>query len=174
MFADDTFLGATKRALTDMLGMSEVKSHGKYLGLPITIVDKVKFKVANWKPRLLFTAVRDLISKGINWKLASGNNIRVWGNRWVQHTNSKTVITPENEDYLDLRVANLLDSEIGTWKVDLVRSLFYAIENEAILQMSLAHLDGIDIPTWDCNQQGRFTIQSAYHLIMRLEEILHM
>ncbi|GAA0185866.1 hypothetical protein LIER_33154 [Lithospermum erythrorhizon] len=71
MFADDTLLLDTRKAISAMLSMTEVDSHGKYLGLPTTIsaskkevfrsiVDRVKAKVDNWKPRLLSTAGKEI------------------------------------------------------------------------------------------------------------------
>ncbi|GAA0159968.1 hypothetical protein LIER_16627 [Lithospermum erythrorhizon] len=89
MFVDDTLLlgRATineaiqfKRILqqatiSGILGMPEVITHGKYLGLPTTIgtskkevfssiVDKVKHKVEDWKSRLLSKASKELNTGG--------------------------------------------------------------------------------------------------------------
>ncbi|GAA0173585.1 hypothetical protein LIER_41554 [Lithospermum erythrorhizon] len=63
--------GTTRVAILAMLGMTEVNSHEKYLGLPTTIasskkkvfstiVDRVKAKVANWKPRILSTTGKEV------------------------------------------------------------------------------------------------------------------
>ncbi|GAA0168313.1 hypothetical protein LIER_23060 [Lithospermum erythrorhizon] len=63
--------GPTREAISAMLDMTEVNSHGKYLGLPTTIgsfkkevfntiVDRVKAKVANWKSRLLPAAGKEV------------------------------------------------------------------------------------------------------------------
>ncbi|GAA0175889.1 hypothetical protein LIER_28983 [Lithospermum erythrorhizon] len=58
----------TKRdTITNILGMSEVATHGKYLGLPTTVgdskkvvftslIERVKLKIVHWKPRLLSKA----------------------------------------------------------------------------------------------------------------------
>ncbi|GAA0171455.1 hypothetical protein LIER_25480 [Lithospermum erythrorhizon] len=65
-------------------------------------------------------SVRDLICKGIEWKLASRSNIRVCGHKWITHTHSKTLITPVQEDFHDITVVDLIDSEIRVWKIDFV------------------------------------------------------
>ncbi|GAA0169726.1 hypothetical protein LIER_24143 [Lithospermum erythrorhizon] len=194
--------GTTRATILEILGMTEVNSHGKYLGLSTTIgsskkevfsniIDRVEAKVVNWKPRLLSTAakeawklitepnsplsqvykdryfprtsfwaaelgpklsytwpsilsVRDLICKGIEWKLASGSNIR--------------------EDFHDITVADLIDSEIDLWKINFVRSLFYSIDSDAILQIPLSKLDGTDSLLWTNSRYGIFTVKSAYQL----------
>ncbi|GAA0187350.1 hypothetical protein LIER_34638 [Lithospermum erythrorhizon] len=96
MFADDTLLVGqlvntqkstilfspnvsedTRKAIIDLLGIPEVAFHGKYLGLPIrltllrkkfsSIINRVKAKVDNWKPRLLSTADITTQKKKIHW-----------------------------------------------------------------------------------------------------------
>ncbi|GAA0161361.1 hypothetical protein LIER_17693 [Lithospermum erythrorhizon] len=91
-------------------------------------------------------SIRDLINKGTKWELGNGKNINIWKQRWVNHTQSNMLITPCDADFKDFMVSNLIDEDIGVWKVDLVRSLFFPIVSEAILQISLSHLDRVDIP----------------------------
>ncbi|GAA0145185.1 hypothetical protein LIER_05437 [Lithospermum erythrorhizon] len=63
--------GTTRTTISEMMGLTEVNSYKKHLGLPTTIgsskkevfstiVDRVKAKVANWKPRLLSTAGKEV------------------------------------------------------------------------------------------------------------------
>ncbi|GAA0149026.1 hypothetical protein LIER_08303 [Lithospermum erythrorhizon] len=80
----------TRKAISYMLSMSEVASHGKYRGLPTTIgaskkevfrsiVDRVKAKVDNWKPRLLST----LISSGDQIRQVKGKYIGCPGKHFL-------------------------------------------------------------------------------------------
>ncbi|GAA0146665.1 hypothetical protein LIER_06564 [Lithospermum erythrorhizon] len=114
-----------------------------------------------WRSLLL---VRDLINKGTKWQLGNGKNINIWKQRWVNHTQSNMLITPCEDDFKDFMVSDLIDEDIGVWKVDLVKSLFFPIDSEDILQIPLTHLDREDIPYWSSNAKGVFTIKGAYHV----------
>ncbi|GAA0157922.1 hypothetical protein LIER_15077 [Lithospermum erythrorhizon] len=191
----------TRVAISEMLGMTEVSIHGKYLGLPTTIGSSKKeqknegglgFRVTqsfnrryvnkfgrssqsptvlflgslkigishhlhsgilNWDQKPSYTwhsilSVRDLICKGIQWKLASGSDIRVWGHKWVSHTHSNMLITPVHKEFKDITVADLIDSEIGVWKISFLPALLYPIDSEAILQHPLSNLEGRDQLLW--------------------------
>ncbi|GAA0156679.1 hypothetical protein LIER_38321 [Lithospermum erythrorhizon] len=65
-----------KVTITDILGMPEVVTHGKYLGLPTSlgiskkeiysfVINKVKAKVNGWKPRLLSKAGKEIFIKSV-------------------------------------------------------------------------------------------------------------
>ncbi|GAA0167100.1 hypothetical protein LIER_22109 [Lithospermum erythrorhizon] len=139
----------TRREISGTLGMPVVDNHGKYLGLPSTIgpskkevfnsiIDRVEIKVDNWKSRLLskegakpsytwrsLLSVRNLVYQGIKWQLGNGEDINSWKHEWVKHTSRNKVITPMVEEFSNLKVANLIDKNIGVWNINRVRTLFY-------------------------------------------------
>ncbi|GAA0177581.1 hypothetical protein LIER_42143 [Lithospermum erythrorhizon] len=66
----------TREAISGILGMLEITSHGTYLGLPTTIgaskkaifnsiIDRVKAKVVDWKLRLLSKVGREFFIKSV-------------------------------------------------------------------------------------------------------------
>ncbi|GAA0168847.1 hypothetical protein LIER_23471 [Lithospermum erythrorhizon] len=169
MFADDTlFLGQAlveqiRNEITGILGMPQTTSHGKYLELStrigsskkevfISIIDRVKSRVDNWKSRLLSKAarlgsapsftwrsllsMRDLLYNGIKWVLGDGKSISVW------HHN---------------------------WNIDKVRTLFYQVDCDAFIQIPLNKLGGKDIPIWKNHVKGIFTVKGAYKVIEVME-----
>ncbi|GAA0162133.1 hypothetical protein LIER_39352 [Lithospermum erythrorhizon] len=71
------------------------------------------------------------------------------------------------EKLRDLKVSDLIDDEIGVWDVRKVRSLFYPIDSEAILQISLNRLGSRDIPLWANHHGGKFTVKAAYQHIVQ-------
>ncbi|GAA0156308.1 hypothetical protein LIER_38250 [Lithospermum erythrorhizon] len=65
-----------------------------------------------WKSLM---SARDLLIKGTSWTICSGRTIKVWTYKWLPLTTSNKPITPPNKDYADLRVCDLIDSEVGVW-----------------------------------------------------------
>ncbi|GAA0163406.1 hypothetical protein LIER_39590 [Lithospermum erythrorhizon] len=68
--------GELRAAITDILGMPEVATHGKYLELPTSlgaskeeisssILNRVKAKVEGWKPRLLSKVGKEIFIKSV-------------------------------------------------------------------------------------------------------------
>ncbi|GAA0158865.1 hypothetical protein LIER_15786 [Lithospermum erythrorhizon] len=87
-----------------------------------------------WKSLLL---ARDLLIKDTKWTVYNGRTIPVWNYRWLPHTTLKKPITPLNKDYADMRVCDLIDSEVGVWNINLVRHLFFSIDADVILNRDL-------------------------------------
>jgi hypothetical protein len=63
-------------------------------------------------------------------------------------------------------VSELIDSDNGTWKIDLVRRNFIAPEADAILNMPLRRDGGDDFWAWDLERTGVYTVKSAYRSLM--------
>ncbi|GAA0156991.1 hypothetical protein LIER_14351 [Lithospermum erythrorhizon] len=146
----------TRDEISGILGTAEVSTHGKYLGLPTligapqkevfkSIIDRINTKVANWNPRLL---------------LKEGSEFRM-----VKPTLGKRPRKRRHKmDIRDLMVSDLIDDIIEVWKVDKVRSIFYPVDSEAILQMPLQHLKREDILVLSYSPKGAFTVKGAYQV----------
>ncbi|GAA0172195.1 hypothetical protein LIER_26064 [Lithospermum erythrorhizon] len=111
--------------------------------------------------RSILTA-RDLLEKGAKWSIGNGKIIQVWKHRWVPHTNSNKLIIPMNSDFPELRVSDLIDQEIGIWKIHVVRNLFFNVDADSILSMPLPNLHRKDTFTWNVGTDIRFTVKTAY------------
>ncbi|GAA0163293.1 hypothetical protein LIER_19192 [Lithospermum erythrorhizon] len=109
-------------------------------------------------------SVRDLVNKGTKWTLRNEKCINVWKQRWVNHAHTGMLITPMSEEFKSLKIADLIDSEIGVRKVGFRRALFYPIDSDSILSMPLTRLDNPDIAEWSFGKKGEFTVKTAYNL----------
>ncbi|GAA0185724.1 hypothetical protein LIER_33012 [Lithospermum erythrorhizon] len=114
-------------------------------------------------------SIRDLLSNGIEWKLGGGQSINVWQHKFVNHTHTNKVITPMDEEFKDLRVSDLIYPEVGVWDFTKVNTMFYQMDCEIILQISLNNLDSENIPILKGHAKGLFTVKGTYKLIRVLE-----
>lgn len=61
-------------------------------------------------------------------------------------------------------VDNLMESEGGEWRTDLVERLFNSEEADKILSMPLGAEGVSDRRIWKYTKNGAFTVRSAYHV----------
>jgi hypothetical protein len=74
-----------------------------------------------------------------------------------------TVITPRGQIGLR-KVDELIDPNTGTWNEGLLRTYFYSIDVNRILQIPLNIHGFDDFVAWNHNRNGQFSVRSAYHL----------
>jgi hypothetical protein len=77
----------------------------------------------------------ELLKRGAIYRVGSGTGIRVWRDNWIPRNSYMKVLTPKGNNRL-CRVMELLDDN-HRWKVDLVRQVFYPVDAELILNISL-------------------------------------
>ncbi|GAA0185054.1 hypothetical protein LIER_32342 [Lithospermum erythrorhizon] len=99
-------------------------------------------------------AVRDMLFQGIDRQIGNGQDINIWNQMWLPHTWSKVPITPCSEETKDWTVSDLIDQDIGVWKIDKVRLTFYEIDQHAILYPPLLNLHKSDMKNWPNHLKG--------------------
>ena len=66
------------------------------------------------------------------------------------------------------KVAQLIDSEAGTWKAEFIREIFLSHEVEIILSIPLSPQMPEDSKLWVWSKNGLFTVRSAYKVSLKL------
>lgn len=111
---------------------------------------------------------RELFEKGYQWRVGNGFNINIASNPWINWDDPrKQVFTPNH--IRDFSVAWLM-MERDTWNVEKVRDNFIAFEVDKILQISIPSDDMDDVIIWGEDKKALFSVKSAYHLGMQLQE----
>ncbi len=88
-----------------------------------------------WKSIL---GARNLIEKGSIWRVGSGNNVRIWGTRWLPSTPHNVVISPCPSNSTLSLVSHLIDKDSPTWNKEVVTATFLPFEAEIILKIPLS------------------------------------
>ena len=105
---------------------------------------------------------KELLLKGIIWRIGDGKCIRIIKDHWVQesHLLKPTVFIPE-----DLKVHSLIDGTTCSWNEEVVRLCFKEDDAEKILQIPLCLTPCEDFPAWPYTKTGTYTVKSAYYLV---------
>lgn len=102
---------------------------------------------------------RDLIAKGLFWRVGNGRKIKAFFDKWIPGLASgrSSKITPN----LSIMVSDLI-SPLNSWDEKLVCSHFPSYEVDSILDISLGRNSGEDIRYWKWGPKGHYSVKSGY------------
>ena len=83
-------------------------------------------------------ATKETIKAGSRWLVGNGRKVNIWHDRWLPSPDSFKVISPQRHNTDVEKVAQLIDSEAGTWKAKFIREVFLPHEAEIILSIPLS------------------------------------
>ena len=113
--------------------------------------------------RSIFGA-RDLIEERIMWRIGNGEEVQIWGDRWIPKPSKFTVYSAPNNIEPKAKVKELINSNMGWWDQSLLTAIFPKEEKEAINTIPLSSTNQLDVEIWRCTETGVFSVKSAYHL----------
>lgn len=106
----------------------------------------------------------DLLKNGVIWRVGDGSKISIWEDAWLPRDHLRRLFTPRGANLLT-RVDELIDPYTGSWDEMLVRDTFW--EDDADIILSIPVHEGMnDLIAWHYNQNGLFTVKSAYKIYM--------
>ncbi|XP_075665081.1 uncharacterized protein LOC142634682 [Castanea sativa] len=114
-------------------------------------------------------AAQGLVRYGIRWRIGNGEQVRVWGDKWLPSPSTYQVSSPKLFLSADTQVCEFINKEEATWKIDVLK--LYKAETSAtcsddsvnrrfwkqIWQLSIPHKDS---RSEGCNQED----ETAGHL----------
>ncbi|KAL0423347.1 UNVERIFIED_CONTAM: putative mitochondrial protein [Sesamum radiatum] len=113
---------------------------------------------------------QSLFRVGYRWRVSSGSSISVWRDPWIPRSRSFKPITPVSPTLANLGVSDLIDPSCGDWKVELVQGVFWLLDRDCILGISLSRAGNGDQLIWHYSINGKFSVRNAYHLTCTLED----
>jgi hypothetical protein len=81
-------------------------------------------------------AGREGLQLGLLKRIGDGSSVNVWQDAWVPGPRSMRPAVQIGEDRINL-VSDIIDSENGCWKTELIRRNFIAPDADAILKIPL-------------------------------------
>ena len=106
---------------------------------------------------------RTVVRKGAYFLIGDGESVDVWRDPWVPWIQNFS-LSPrfESVDQSPMKVAQLIDHELHTWKNSLVRDMFSPISTQAILSIPIPYWPKPDKLLWIPDSRGLFSVKSAY------------
>uniref|UniRef100_A0A2N9I6M1 CCHC-type domain-containing protein n=1 Tax=Fagus sylvatica TaxID=28930 RepID=A0A2N9I6M1_FAGSY len=119
-------------------------------------------------PSYIFRSIceaREVLSAGMVWRVGTGENIRIWKDRWLQGAPSETILSPPRILDVNATVGTLILQDSMQWDVELIDQIFLPWEAEIVKQIPLSFRRPADMLTWGETKKGEFTVKSAYRLL---------
>ncbi|XP_042983236.1 uncharacterized protein LOC122312642 [Carya illinoinensis] len=106
----------------------------------------------------------------VGQRIGDGAQVCIWKDRWIPQPDSFKIQSSPTTVDLNEKVASLIDPVTKGWNYSLISSWFSTREVDLITQLPVSTNGCPDMLVWRCNQNGLFTVRSAYHLQMELLE----
>ena len=114
-------------------------------------------------------AAREIICEGSKWEVGDGRTICVTTRKWLSH---KPIFMGEQQP--DLKVKDLIDSDIRQWDREKIFDLLAHRTSMEIMSMPLPRTNTRDVLIWKENKSQSFTVKSAYQVALTMKEITHI
>ena len=111
-------------------------------------------------------AAQYLVQQGTRWSVGNGNSIHVWGDKLLPTSSTYKVVSPRQILHANTRVSELISQDSGAWKHQVLDVIFLPHEAELIKSIPLSAQLPEDKLIWAGNNNGKFSVKSAYRLAM--------
>ena len=110
-----------------------------------------------------------MVHKGLQWRVGNGALIWIYHDSWLPNPYNKRVVSLRVFLGNDAQVAVLIDKEHRCWLQETVDNIFLPHEAATIKSIPLSYGECIDKVFWSHSPDGKYSIRSAYRLLMEEE-----
>lgn len=121
----------------------------------------------SWTWRSILLA-RPYLESGLRKRIGNGRSTTIWGEAWLSSEGNERVITTRSiSDPFPNLVCDLVEEESNTWNLALLEQYLWQCDVVRIVKIPLGPPDVEDSLYWGFSKDGRFSVRSCYHQIMR-------
>ncbi|XP_022150918.1 uncharacterized protein LOC111018954 [Momordica charantia] len=108
---------------------------------------------------------RDLLKKGLRWRIGNGDSVFIYGDNWVPNQPTLKILSSPRLPLVS-RVSSLVDHEEGGWQGDVVRDEFTPDEAKGILSIPIGRGAEEDRLIWNYEKTGVYSVRSGYKVAL--------
>ena len=112
---------------------------------------------------------RDVIRKGLHWRVGNGSEIRIYQDRWLPDPYLSQVLSSPEFLGMDARVSVLLDGVNRCWLPEVIDNLFLPHEAKMIKSIPISLVDCDDKIFWPLTANGEYSVKTGYKLLSNLD-----
>jgi len=119
-----------------------------------------------WRPSFAWRSIlnsKSLLKEGLMWKVGTGENIRIWGDRWLHHNSHALYPPPDGLDEQST-VDSLINQDLKWWNIPYIEIFFSADAVAQICSLGISPVSQVDRLIWAGTKNGEFLGRSAYYL----------
>lgn len=99
---------------------------------------------------------RRILERSMKWRVGDGRSIRLSHDPWLPRPHTFIVCSKHYE--MPVMVEEMIDSEVGAWKSDVVRRCFEVEESNLILGLPVSVGGCSDRLIWHYSKDGDYTV----------------
>lgn len=108
-----------------------------------------------------------LLKRGARWRIGDDRSIPIINQPWLADLENP-FITSQHIALREVTVHNLFKTNSREWDGDIINDLFDDRDREAIKNIVLCRNQYVDTRYWLFEQNGQYTVRSAYKLLQRI------
>lgn len=109
-------------------------------------------------------AGRQILRKGLCWRIGSGRNISIWSDPWIQDVDNMRVTTEFSPEKRVFMVEDLLQD--GRWHKELIEESFNERDAKYILSIPVSR-SATDSWFWLLDRNGIYSVKTAYRSLIQ-------
>ena len=106
---------------------------------------------------------------GTRWQVSSGESINILADKWVPGLPNFKIQTSAPTNTILRSVNELIIPDRSQWNTRLIRDLFNDQEANAIEEIPLKMLGGIDKVIWHFERKGQYSIKLGYRRLKAID-----
>lgn len=107
---------------------------------------------------------RRVISSGSNWRIATGKEIKIIGQPWLNNLESPYISTV-SPSLTNQMVFSLFHTGTKEWDMEVINDIFDARDQQCIVNTRVEQELDKDTLCWKLENSGQYSVKSAYKLI---------
>ncbi|CAL1361249.1 unnamed protein product [Linum trigynum] len=110
---------------------------------------------------------KEKIEEGFRWRVGNGESIQIWKDEWIPGKSFYQADPVPTGEITEDRVSNIIDYGSGGWDMEKIKALFSTSDQNLIAKIPLKTPLGHDSRVWKAEEDGIYSVKSAYYLIRR-------